>query len=259
MKTRFFILILVITVTFVSVGCVNFKGPESNQAPNTPTQTSAQDSQPAVKLENKLVALGSSLTRASNVSTDKQGENNDYSFSIGTKIDSLYLYLRNQDSGLAVVNLASPGAEMRDILERQLPAALPENPKYISIDPGADVVSSNPSVSRFKKDLSEILEKINPATVVFLFSYPNFTKMRTADFLSCRENKVNVNLENLSEKNVLAFNQAMKEAVVGKSNIIFIDIYDLLGAGDISDYDCLHINISGQQKIASEFIRVLNK
>jgi outer membrane murein-binding lipoprotein Lpp len=257
MKTKFFISVLFIMAIFILAGCINSKGSEPTKAPEVKTQTSTQNSQSAVKLENKLVALGSSLTRASNVSTDKQGENNDYSFSIGTKIESLYLYLKSQESGLSIVNLASPGAEMIDILERQLPAALPENPKYVSLDPGADIVSSNPSVSRLKQNLVGILEKINPATTVFLFSYPNFTKMRTADFSSCQENKVGVSLENLSEKNVLAFNQAMAQVVATRPNVIFIDIYNLLGPGDISDYDCLHINVSGQQKIAAEFIKKL--
>lgn len=209
-----------------------------------------------VEPEERLVALGSSFSRASNLSTNMQGENNDYSFSTGTKISSIYLFLKSKAKSLTATNLAHPGANMQDILERQLPEALGLNPKYVTLDPAGDLVSKN-SISEYKENLTQIIDKINPQTTIMIFTYPNFIKMRTASFASCGENKVGVKLENLSEKNILAFNQAMKDAVKGKTNIVLVDAYNLFGPEDIGDYDCLHVNLGAQEKIAKEFIKAL--
>jgi len=206
--------------------------------------------------EERIVALGSSLSRASNLSTEMQGENSDYSFSTGTKMQSVYLFLKASEKDLVASNLASPGAEMRDILERQLPEALRLNPKYLTLDPGADVVSRN-SVPEYREGLTQILDRINPKTEVMIFTYPNFVEMRSANFPSCRENKVGVELENLSEKNIQLFNTVIKEVVEGRENVLLVDIYDLFGQGEISDYDCLHVNLAAQRKLANEFIRRL--
>ncbi len=258
MKIKLFILFFIPLIIFTFAGCE--KSPTSQTSPLQEPETGylPETETLSVSLENKLVALGSSLTRASNLSSEKQGENENYSFSVGTKIDSLYLHLK-KSGDLKAVNLAFPGAEMRDVLERQLPKALKENPKFISLDPGADIVGHESSISDYKQCLSQIIKEINPETTVFLFTYPNFIKMRSANYASCRENKIGVNLENLSEARVQEFNQAIKEAVARKNNIILVDLYDLLGPEDISDYDCLHINISGQEKIARQFIISLNK
>lgn len=260
MNTRLLILAFVSIMAIILAGCTKTPGQQTGSSSLIDNETPPEKNQAVnTQLENKLVALGSSLTRASNLSIDKQGENEDYNFSTGIKIESLYIYLKKEYNDLTAVNLASPGAEMKDILERQLPQALKENPKFISLDPGADIVSRQPSVSRFKQDLGQIIQKINPETTTFLFTYPNFTIMRTANHVSCQENKVGVNLENLSETNVQKFNQAIKEVVAEKNNVILINIYNLLGPEDISDYDCLHLNANGQKKIAQQFINFLNK
>ncbi len=216
-----------------------------------------QEATEANGLSETFVALGSSLTKATNLSSDKQGDNEEYNFSTGDKIPSIYAFLKKNKSNLRAVNLASPGATMGDILRNQLSNALSYNPQYISLDPGADIVTKN-SVKDFKSDLSEIIQQINPRTTILLFTYPNFVKMRAASYQSCRENKVGVSLENLTESNILAFNQAIKETVEGKQNVILLDIYNLLGPTELSDYDCLHINIKGQEKIAEGFIDILN-
>lgn len=257
MKSKLLILTVALTaVLFAGCGKITSQQTQSSLPGN---KTLSSTNKAGAELENKLVALGSSLTQASNLSTDKQGENEEYSFSTGTKIDSLYLYLKKKYPGLSLVNLASPGAEMKDILERQLDKALSKNPKFISIDPGADIVSRNPSVANFKQNLSQIMQKIDSNTTVFLFTYPNFLRMREANYASCGENKVGVSLENLSQSNVGAFNKAIKEAAAQYDNVILADIYDLLGPDDISDYDCLHINVNGQKKIAQQFINLLNQ
>lgn len=249
------IILTITTAAVLIVGAVIYIGQFSNKynRANTPKEATRVN-----ELNGVLVALGSSLTKATNLSSDKQGDNPDYSFSTGTKISSIYGFLKKRESNLTSANLASPGATIGDIRERQLPQALDYDPKYISIDPGADIVTRN-SIKDFKKDLSEIVQKINPQTKIFLFTYPNFVKMRTASYQSCRENKVGVNLGNLTENNISAFNQVIKEIAVGKQNMILLDIYNLLGKEDVSDYDCLHINIKGQEKIAGGFIKILEQ
>ncbi len=215
-----------------------------------------QKSAPQGEPEAKLVALGSSFSRATNLSTSMQGENNDYSFSTGTKISSLYVYLKGKEKGLTATNLAHPGASMQDILERQLPEAIRLHPKYVTIDPASDLVSKN-SLSEYKKNLIQIVDGFNSQTTIMIFTYPNFLFMRSANYPSCQENKVGVKLENLSDENILAFNHAMKETLNNRSNVMIIDIYDLFGPGDVSDYDCLHTNLGAQEKVAKEFIKAL--
>ena len=248
------ILIIIAAAFLVVLGLVVFrqiplKGPEKEL---TPSEVS-----PPGTPEKRLVALGSSLSRASNLFSEMQGENNDYSFSTGTKIDSIYNYLKAKEKNITATNLASPGADMQDILERQLPEARRLNPQYITIDPASDLVSKN-SIPDYKKDLNQILDKINPETLVMIFTYPNFLSLRSANYPSCRENKVGVKLENLSEKNILLFNQTIRDVIGNRKNVILIDIYNLLGPEEVSDYDCLHINLEAQKKIAAEFTTALD-
>lgn len=205
-----------------------------------------------------LVALGSSFTRATNLASDMRGENDDYSFSTGLRISSVFGFLKKETPGLAAVNLASPGAEMRDILERQLPEALKAQPTYVTIDPGADIVSGN-SLPAYKKNLAAILERIGTEPLVMLFTYPDFSALRTASFPSCRENVVGVHLENASEENILAYNGAIRELAQDRSNVILLDIYSTLGPEHVSDYDCLHFNVRGQEAIAEGFIHRLQE
>lgn len=253
-KEKLLPILIIIALSFLAVLLIVIfvqSQPKNSQEEITSLEI-PQNGQP----EEKLVALGSSLSRASNLSSDMQGENNNYNFSTGTKINSVNTYLKSQGRNITVTNLAHPGADMQDILERQLPEALRLNPKYITIDPASDLVGKN-SITNYKNSLDQILGKINPEAVVMIFTYPNFIFMRSANYSSCRENKVGVNLENLSQENILLFNQAIKNVVGDRKNIILVDIYNLLGPKDVSDYDCLHINLGGQKKIAAEFIRIL--
>lgn len=48
------------------------------------------------------------------------------------------------------------------------------------------------------------------------------------------------------------------QEVARETEVILVDIYDLLGPEDVSDYDCLHTNGEAQKKIAQEFIKVLD-
>jgi len=255
------LVIIAAVVILAAVGAIVFtqfprKGSESGRGMGQ--ENGGQEiGQSTAKPEAKLVALGSSLSRASNLSTKMQGENPEQSFSTGTEIDSVYTFLKSKEGNLTATNLAAPGANMEDILDRQLSRALSLNPKYITIDPAADIVSKN-SIPQYRKDLNQILDRINPKTTIMIFTYPNFTKMRTANYSSCQENKVGVKLGNLSEKNILSFNQTIKEITKNRSNVILIDTYSLLGQGDVSDYDCLHVNLGAQKKIASEFIKMLS-
>jgi len=246
-------LVLCLFGSLVLVGCkAKQETPPETSLPTIP------GSKTGAEVERNFVALGSSLTRASNLSTTKQGEHEEYSFSVGTQIESVYLHLKNQGENLTPVNLASPGAETRDILERQVPQVVSYEPRYVTIDPGADLVDGL-SVAQFKQNLTQIIDRLQSTddVVIMMFTYPNFPKMRSASYSSCKGNKLGLSLESLTEENIKAFNQAMQE-VAAEKGVILVDIYDLLGPGDVSDYDCLHTNIEAQKKIAQEFIKVLD-
>lgn len=204
----------------------------------------------------KFVALGASITKGNNLSSKLIGDHPEYSFSTGTKIQSLYLFLKNGEEGLTAVNLAESGADSRKVLEQQVLNAISFRPKYVTVADLADILTES-SPERFKKNLAEIVTKVKGEdTLVLVGSYPNFPKMRSASYTACKEDKLRLGVNKLTEEKILIFNRAIGE-VAREKGIIFVDIYDVLGPEDVSDYDCLHPNISGQEKLAKRWIEIL--
>lgn len=229
----------------------NKKGPgESGENPGSQTSTTQE--------QKNLVALGSSISKANNLSASKSGDNEAYSFSTGAKIESFYLYLKSQGENINPVDLASSGASTNDILTKQAPNALSYHPAYVTIDPGADILS-NISVADYRRNLNEIIAKINKEGArVLIATYPDFPSMRSASFSACKENKLGLRLDLLTAERIKSLNQAIKE-VAAQNNLYLVDLYPVLGPNEVSDYDCLHPNLEGQKKIAQAFIAVFKK
>lgn len=206
--------------------------------------------------ERNFVALGASITKANNLSSKMVGDHPEYSFSTGTEIDSVYLYLKNRGENLNAINLAESGAASKDILAKQVPRAVELHPRYITLGVGADVLDGT-SIEQFRRNLEEIISKIKTGDVTVLVgSYPNLFYLRRAAYSSCTQDKLGLGIGRLTEEKLKSFNQVIRE-IVEENGLIFVDIYDVLEPEDVSDYDCIHPNIEGQRKLAQEWIQVL--
>lgn len=252
-KSPTWIWVLIIVLILIVLGGVTYflipkKGSES--AANT-SSTPAGSTK-----ESKLVALGASITRANNLSSSQVGDNNDYSFATGTKIESLFSYLKGKNDKLTGVNLAESGASSQDVLQEQLPNALSYKPTYATVDVTADIFTSS-ETGTFRMNLTQIVSQLKKEGVIVLVgSYPNFFSFRTADIAVCKEDKLNIGINRLTPETLQKYNQTIKE-VAQEQKAIFVDIYNVLGPTDVSDYDCIHANLEGQKKLAQTWINAL--
>jgi lysophospholipase L1-like esterase len=245
--------IIVIIIVLVIGGIAIFKllpkdKIPSNISPPKLTNTSGE--------ERKLIALGASISKANNLSTSLTGDYPEYSFATGTKINSLYLYLKNKGENLIAVNLAESGADSRRVFESQVTSAVGYYPKYVTIDVTADILTDS-SPQKLVSNLAGIVGQLKREdTVILVGSYPNFPKMRSASYPSCKEDKLKVGFDKVTNEKILAFNKAIAD-FARENKVIFVNIYDTLGPEDVSDYDCVHPNIEGQKKLAKTWIEAL--
>ncbi len=254
MKKRFLpILIIILAAFLVVLGLILFKqipqkGPEKiNVAPGVSQQKSPG---------GKLVALGASTTKANNLSSNLVGDHPEYSFATGTKVESLYLYLKKKGEDVNSNNLAESGANSQKVLSQQVPNAVGFQPKYVTIDIMADIFEEEKPV-KFKQNLIEIVKQIkNQKNTVLIGTYPNLVSMRKAAFPSCSEDKLRLGIAKITEDKLKLFNQAISE-VANSYSLILVDNFGTLGPKDVSDYDCLHPNIEGQKKLAQTWISAL--
>lgn len=208
--------------------------------------------------ERNLVAIGASFTKANNLSSKMVGDNPEYSFATGTKIESLYLYLKKNGEDVNPKNLAESGADSQKVLSQQVPNAISFQPKYVLIDVMADIFEEERPI-KFKKNLTEITKQLkNQDTTILISTYPNLVLMRKAGLPSCTEDKLGLGIDKVTEEKLKLFNEAIQQ-VAGENSLILVDNFTTLGPGDVSDYDCLHPNIEGQKKLAQTWISVLKK
>lgn len=206
----------------------------------------------------KLVALGASTTKANNLSSNLVGDHSEYSFATGTKVDSLYLYLKGKGEKISPNNLAESGANSQQVLSRQVPNALSFHPKYVIIDIMADIFEEEKPTT-FKQNLIAIVSQIkNPGNTVLIGTYPNLVSMRQAAYPSCSEDKLRLGINQITQEKLKLFNQSIAE-VAKAYDLILVDNFTTLGPGEVSDYDCLHPNIEGQKKLAQAWISALIK
>ncbi len=256
MKTKGFpgILIIATVAILAVVGVVTFSkfSEQEGRVGITPQSTKTNGQ------ERKFVALGASTTKANNLSSSLSGDNPEYSFATGTKIDSLYLYLKNKGESLTAVNLAESGANSKSVLQKQLPDAVSYHPKYVTIDMMSDILEDS-SPDNLKRNLKEIVNRVRDKDIIILISsYPNFPLLRTAAYSACKEDKLQVGFDKLTAEKIQLFNQALRE-FAQENNLIFVNLYDVLEPSDVSDYDCVHPNIEGQKKLAKAWIEALEK
>jgi lysophospholipase L1-like esterase len=246
-------LIIIATVIVLAIGgAVIF----SQLARKSERGVSQQGLISADRQERKFVALGASVTKANNLSSSLTGDNPQYSFATGTKVESVFLYLKNKGEKITAVNLAESGADSSSVLQKQVPNAAGFHPKYVTIDMMADVLE-DATPSRLQQNLREIVAKLEGEdTIVLVGSYPNFPKLRSAPYPSCKEDKLGVGFDKLTEEKIQTFNRAIR-AVAEEKGLIFVDLYNVLGPGDVSDYDCVHPNIEGQKKLARQWTNAL--
>ncbi|MFH1749522.1 MAG: SGNH/GDSL hydrolase family protein [bacterium] len=221
----------------------------SDTAEKSPTQTKEES--------GDLVALGDSITQANGLSTEMGSDNPEYSFSTGTEINSFYLYLRNQGNNLQPVNLSISGATTQDALKEQVPKVADYDPKYITVLLGANDVLGGFTISEFRRNLQSIINKIkNDDTTILIGSIPNLIKMQTANYPICEENSFDAEIQQPAEAYIQAFNTIIYD-LASDNYLIYVDIFPILGKNEVSEHDCTHPNISGQEKIAQEFIKAL--
>ena len=217
----------------------------------------SSDTKQSQTQERKFVALGNSFTTANNLSTQMVGDNEDYSYATGDEIESVYRYLLDNGENLTAVNLADSGATSREILDNQVLNVADYHPRYVTILTGGPDIMTEVSESEFEKNLNDIVKDVKGEdTVILLATMPNLMRMRTADYPECNQDKLEVGVDKLSEAKLTNFNDVIKKVAVD-NNIILVDLYDVLGPEDVSNYDCLHPNIEGQEKIAAKFIENL--
>ncbi|MDD5627121.1 MAG: SGNH/GDSL hydrolase family protein [Patescibacteria group bacterium] len=252
---KIFSSILLLSCFLVSVlfftGCVSKNQTPTSLPPSEKPQTQTPEQ------ERKFVALGDSMTKANNLSSALQGDHEEYSFSTGAQINSAYQYLKEKGENLTAVNLASSGATSKDILAKQVPNASSYHPRYITLLTGGPDLGSNVSLAVFKNNLRQIVSQLKKEDIMILLAtIPNINQMRKGGGPACQTNKIGLRLENFTPQNLEAWNQTIKD-VAEEYNCTLIDLYPILNQNDVSDYDCLHPNLQGQEKIAKEFIKSL--
>jgi len=221
----------------------------------TPTNQSGNSEEQAATLN--LVALGDSITNAANPNSSMIGDNPSYSFSTGTNISSIYLFLTNRGEKINPLKLAVSGAKSSDCLAAQVPQVSGYNPKYISLLIGGNDLLNWKTPAEFQSNLQAIGAGIKKdGRTVLIATIPNYYIMKQAPIPACQNNP-------LSEQELALLNWALGQynsaiaSVANANGFTLVDLYPYLDQNDISDYDCIHPNLSGLQKIANRFIAAL--
>jgi lysophospholipase L1-like esterase len=204
-----------------------------------------------------LVAIGDSITNASNPQLNMIGNNPSYSFSTGTNINSFYKYLLARQS-LTPINLAVSGAKTSDCLSSQVPRIIDYNPKYITILIGGNdllsYLSETPVLpADFESNINSIIAgAVGTGRTVLVGNIPNYSTIWQADYSACNPYK---SLDSsLVAIGINYFNGKISTAT-NNNGAMLVDLFNSdLGTGDVSEVDCIHPNLSGQQKIADRFI-----
>jgi len=221
----------------------NLDSTSSSASPDTSGETSS---------EIYLIALGDSITRANGLSASMTGDNPSYSFATGASISSLYLSLKYSGVITNSANIAVSGAKSSDVLASQVPKVAGYNPKYISLLVGGNDILNYWAPSTFQGYLTQIAAGIKKdGRTVLIGTIPNYVEMKRANLAACEPHLNEVEEAALA----WALNQynSIISSTASQNDFKLVDLYPYLGQGDISDADCIHPNISGQQKIANQF------
>lgn len=206
---------------------------------------------------NYIVALGDSLTNAAALQPDMPGDNKNYSFSTGTSISSLYLTLKNQGLVTNAANLAVSGATSASCLSGQVPSVSQYSPAYVSILIGGNDIIGLVAPGTFQTNLASIAAGVQASgRRVLIGNIPNYASMMQAPIPACQANPLSPEQLAFLSWGLGQYNSAVS-AVASQYGFTLVDLYSTLGQSDISELDCIHVNISGQQKMASRFSSAL--
>lgn len=206
---------------------------------------------PAPAKEITIVALGDSLTQAANPSTELIGDHPEYSYSCGDKIESLKKLKEKEGLEVNCYNLSKSGARSDQVLAEQVPGAKSYNPDLVVMTIGGNDAMQGVSNTNFKNNLAKIIESF-PNSKILIGNIPNLEEFRKNNYPACKSPLSQYReLESLTAVYILSYNLAIKSFENEKVKVV--DLFNLLGMGDVSNYDCLHFSISGQEKTGQLF------
>lgn len=202
-----------------------------------------------------IVALGDSLTKAANPSREFRGDQEDYSYATGTKIDSFAKLMETKGYEVEAYNLAVSGAKTKEALDDQVPKAKNYSPDYVLITVGGNDAMKGEDINEVKENLQKILESF-PQSKKLWGNIPNLAEFRKAPYPECQEplKEIEVinNVEQFVEIYIKVYNHSLAGIVTSNGGEV-VDLFDLLDRNDVSEADCLHFSISGQKNAAKAF------
>lgn len=145
------------------MGRQNLANPYTQAAYSLKKEGSPLSAGPAPKVI-RYVALGDSLTVGIGVSDFHQA----YPYLFAQQL------LKESDE-VILIDLARPGARSLDLLRKQLPEALIQNPDYVSVLIGINDVQGLLPVDQFRKNYQTLLDELHQKThaKVILMNIPN--------------------------------------------------------------------------------------
>lgn len=204
-----------------------------------------------------LVALGDSITNAMNPSFNLLGDHPEYSFSVGTQIDSVYTALRDAGENVIPIRLAVSGATSADCLSTQVPEVEQYHPKYITLLMGGNDLMRMVPQATYQANMQAIAAAIaDDGCTVLMGIHPNYIQMREANTPACLLPPLTPEQQQFYADNLLAYNQICAQ-IAADNGFTAVDLYPHLNENHISTVDCIHPNLAGQTVIATHFIAAL--
>lgn len=204
-----------------------------------------------------LVALGDSITNAMNPALNLLGDHPEYSFAVGTQIESVYTALRDAGENVIPVRLAVSGATSADCLSAQAPEVAQYHPKYITLLMGGNDLMRMVPEATYRANMEAIAAAIKAdGCTVLMGIHPNYIRMREANTPACLLPPLTPEQRQFYADNLVVYNQICAEIAVD-NDFTVVDLYPHLNESHISAVDCIHPNVAGLTVIATHFIAAL--
>jgi len=209
---------------------------------------------PEKKKKFVVIALGDSLTQAARLSNELYGDNPEYSYATGEKIESFAKRLEQNGNEVEVYNLSVSGATTTSLIKDQLPRAEVYNPDYVLMTIGGNDAMKRADIDTLKENLRTIFSAF-PESQILIGNIPNLREFREAPYPSCDTPLVETELDidSLMELYIFVFNQAISSVAQEFDNVKVVDLFNNLDRTNVSEADCLHFSISGEEKAAELF------
>ncbi len=255
-------LIVIILIVLIIGGGVYYFWQKQKSAQESETITRSGEQEPEPVEETKdFLALGDGFSLAAAMSPGMPYDNEDYSFSTGTQIKSLYrTFTEDYGEKLSVKNLAETGATSTDVLQNQVPKVADYDPRFITLMVGAiDVIENDWGTwsAALETNIPKIIQQIKSEDrVIFIVNLPNFINMARENNPSCAQDPLKTT--NMGLASISKVNQIVAD-VAAENNLVLCDIYEVMGPEDCSTADCFHLNTEGQKKIVQQCIQEYTK